>query len=230
MDAEMDQKQVSLRDLAEACAESQRSSTSQTRSAANAAPDACLELFRRAIKERDQEAWSLIYEQYRRIVFSWVSRNPVFYATGESAEYFAQDAFMRMWRHLTPEKYDRLTNMRSLMAYLKMCVNSTLIDFMRRQDQPTEELHESLPHPDNASTVERMDRGQLWQLVSSQVQNDKEWLVVRGLFVWGYKPNELSEKYDSVFRDVKEVYTIRENVMNRLRRDRRIRELFGAGD
>jgi hypothetical protein len=75
-----------------------------------------------------------------------------------------------------------------------------------------------------------LDREQLWQLVSSQVQNDQEWLVVRGLFVWGYKPNELSVKYDSVFRDVKEVYTIRENVMNRLRRDRKIREYFGTND
>ena len=132
MHAETDQKQVSLRDLADACAESQRSSASQARTAGNAASDPCLELFRRAIKERDQEAWSLIYEQSRRIVFSWVSRNPVFYATGESAEYFSQEAFMRMWRHLTAEKYDRLTDLRSLMSYLKMCVNSTIIDFMRR--------------------------------------------------------------------------------------------------
>ncbi len=230
MHAEISLEQLSLREVAAACAESQRSSTNQSRLVAQEAPNACLELFRRAIKERDQAAWDIIYEQYRRIVFSWVSRNPVFYSTGESAEYFAQDAFMRMWRHLTPEKFDRLNDLRSLMAYLKMCVNSTLIDFMRRQDQPTEELQETTPHAEEPSAVEQLDRAQLWQLVSGQVQNDKEWLVVRGLFVWGYKPNELSTKYDSVFRDVKEVYTIRENVMNRLRRNRAIREYFGTND
>lgn len=225
MHADTNLEQMSLTDLADACAASQtRSSQGQP----NSATDACRELFRRAIKLRNQQAWDCIYEQYRRIVFSWISRNPVFYDTGESAEYFAQEAFMRLWRHLTPEKFDALTDLRMLMAYLKMCVNSTLVDFMRRQDQPTEELNETIPHPETTSTVERLDREQLWQLVSGQVQNDKEWLVLRGLFVWGYKPNELCTKYDSVFKDVREVYTIRENVMNRLRRDHKIKEYFGA--
>ncbi len=247
MDNETSLRQMSVKAVAEACAENRgqprvkqaQAQEGQPRGAlrapAQSSPvghesEACLELFRRAIKERDEEAWNFIMAQYSRIVFSWVSRNPSYYLTGESVEDFAQDAFLRMWRHLTPDKFDNLSELRSLLAYLKMCVNSAIVDFMRRQNEPTEELQETMPGPEDTSAAENLDRAQLWQMVAGLVQNDKEWLVVRGLFVWGYKPNELCTKYDTVFRDVKEVYSIRENVMNRLRRDRAMRAYFGSDE
>jgi DNA-directed RNA polymerase specialized sigma24 family protein len=224
MQADRDLRSLSLEQLADACTEDHRRTTTDA-----GAPNPCLELFRRAIKEKDEQAWAVVISQYRRIVLSWVGRNSLYYSTGEQAEFFAQDAFIRMWQHLTAEKYDQLNDLRSLMGYLKMCVNSALVDYMRRQDQPEEELAESLPQPDTAASFSQVDREQVWQLIAGLIHGDKEWLVVRGLFVWGFKPNELYTRYHTLFRDVKEVYTIRENVMNRLRRDRNLKEYFDMG-
>ena len=222
MHRNVDVRSLSLTDLADACAEDSRRSATPT----TAAYSTCLELFRRAIQEHDQQAWDLAFQQYRRIIISWVSRNPSFYATGEEADFFAHEAFARMWEYLTPEKFDRLSDLRSLLSYLKMCVNSTLVDYIRRLDKPEEELSETIPHPQETG-MEAADRERLWRMIEAQLHDDKEWLVVRGLFVLSYKPGELYSHYRSIFRDVREIYTIRENVLNRLRRDHNLKEFLG---
>jgi hypothetical protein len=224
MHANLDVRSLNLTDLAHACAEESRRASTPSASPVNS----CFELFRRAIQERDEQAWALAYEQYRRIILSWVSRNTLFYATGEEAEFFAHEAFARMWEYLTAEKFVRLPNLRSLLSYLKMCVNSVLVDYMRRLERPAEELTESIPNPQE-NGMEQLDRERLWRIIDTQLHDDKEWLVVRGLFVWGFKPGELYSHYQTIFRDVKEIYTIRENVLNRLRRDHQVKAFMESG-
>ena len=38
---------------------------------------ACRELFRRAVRERDDDAWRALFAQYRPLVLAWVRRHPL---------------------------------------------------------------------------------------------------------------------------------------------------------
>jgi len=56
--------------------------------------------------------------------------------------------------------------------------------------------------------------------------NEKERRVVYGSFVLALKPRELYAQFRETFRDVKEVYRVKENVLARLRRDAELQEFL----
>jgi hypothetical protein len=64
---------------------------------------------------------------------------------------------------------------------------------------------------------------ELWQEISARLQNEKERKVMYGSFVLALKPRELYAQFRETFRDVKEVYRVKENVIARLRRDTNFR-------
>ena len=63
--------QLTVNELARSCAEETNKFLRQ--SASN--DRFCLELFRRAIIQRDQDAWACIYQQYAPLVLTWVNQH-----------------------------------------------------------------------------------------------------------------------------------------------------------
>jgi len=191
------------------------------------------ELFRRAIVERDERAWHLLYAQYDALVAGWVQRHPLLSASGEDASYFVNRAFERMWLALSPEKFARFDDLKSVLRYLQMCVHSVIVDHVRREDRDIDEIQEETRSSDGdavESTLEsqvfdRMVNEQFWQLVHTRLRDDREWLVIYGSFVLGLKPREMLGQYDHLFNDVSEVYRVKQNVLTRLRRDRQMVQL-----
>jgi len=198
-------------------------------------PRYCFELFRRAILHRDERAWERVYAQYRPQVARWVQRHSAFPSTGEEAQYFVNRAFEKMWLALTPDRFDRFSNLKSLLRYLQMCVHSTILDVVRRSecpvlDTPVEILaadRNSDAPPVEQSVLERLQRQAFWREVESRLRSDQERHIVYGSFVLALKPSELYEQYPSTFRDVNHVYRVKENLLARLRRDGALEELFG---
>jgi DNA-directed RNA polymerase specialized sigma24 family protein len=198
-------------------------------------PRYCFELFRRAMTERNQRAWELVYAQYSPQVAGWVKRHSAFASAGEEVQYLINRAFEKMWLAMTPEKFGRFPNLKSLLRYLQMCVHSAIIDSVRASEQAVAGIEEErleVEGPSNTPTVERaamnrVQRQQLWQEIGARLHNDKERKVVYGSFVLALKPRELYAQYDKLFGDVTEIYRIKENVLSRLRRDAELKKLFG---
>jgi DNA-directed RNA polymerase specialized sigma24 family protein len=196
-------------------------------------PQYCFELFRRAIVGRDQRAWELIYRQYHPLVTGWVKRHSAFSSSGEEAQYFLNRAFEKMWSALQPERFGQFPNLKSLLRYLQMCVNSVVYDHVRRAEVPQAELE---PHVVTASApaqdplaeqiLDQVQQEELWSAVSARLQDDKERLVVYGSFVLGLKPRELCAQYEGNFGDVREIYRVKENVLARLQRDTALKRMF----
>jgi hypothetical protein len=199
-------------------------------------PRYCYELFRRAAAERDGHAWELIYAQYQALVSRWVERHPMFSAADEDTQFFVNRAFEKMWAVLTPEKFERFPDFRGLMRYFQMCVHSTVIDYLRQKEETLrlEDTQEAVvPSEEPEAHVERSvlgrdHRRRFWQLVDSRLQNEKEKKLVYGIFVLDLKPRELEVEFRGVFRDIQEIYRIKENVMDRLRRDQELQRVLGA--
>ena len=106
----------------------------------------CLELFRRAIVKRDDEAWASIYQQYAPLVLTWVTQHQ------STALLLGQDgsaplvnaAFAKFAQALTPAKIGNFDSLAAILKYLKMCVHSVVSDEIRsRQARQYEETLET---------------------------------------------------------------------------------------
>jgi DNA-directed RNA polymerase specialized sigma24 family protein len=198
-------------------------------------PRFCFELFRRAILQRDELAWEFVYAQYRPLVTRWIERHPALSISGEEAQFFLNRTFEKMWRGLTPEKFATFDDLKSILRYFQMCAHSVVIDFLRRKEQKA--LQDSVDEADQVlvsgeTAVEEqltieLEKQKLWGWLDKQFNDEKERLAIYGIFVLGLKPNEVVGEYGRVFRDVKEVYRAKENVVARLRRSDEFKEMWG---
>jgi hypothetical protein len=116
-----------------------------------------------------------------------------------------------------------------------MCVHSVILDQVRVAEQSvvgiqTEDLaaesRASGPAVENQA-LDRMHRQELWDQINARLRNGKERRVVYGSFVLALKPRELYAQFRETFRDVNEVYRVKENVLARLRRDAELRKILG---
>jgi DNA-directed RNA polymerase specialized sigma24 family protein len=139
-----------------------------------------------------------------------------------------------MWGALGADRFGMFPNLKSLLRYLQMCVHSTVHDHARKaelasvierfEDFATEE---STTGPaDRGSMLDRVYREEFWAQISSRLRNEQEQRVLYGSFVLGLKPREINAQWPDAFRDVKEVYRVKQNVLERLGRDTALRGIL----
>ena len=75
-----------------------------------------------------------------------------------------------------------------------------------------------------------MEQGELWRQVGALLHDGKERRLVYGAFVLGLKPREIRDRWPRSFRDVDEVYLVKQNVLARLRRSDEMRKFLGGDD
>ncbi len=189
------------------------------------------ELFRRALVERNEAAWVQLYQHYGRLVEVWVQRNASFVRSGESSEFFVSAAFIRFWRAITPERFTQFPTLASLLNYLQRCTTCAIIDSVRSQSWsemvPEESsLGDRLPIqvPDEEA-IERVSRAEFWQYIGTLLNSEAERAVVVGCFVIGMKPGDIYDQRPDLFTNVREVYTVKRNVLARLGRSPELQRL-----
>ncbi|MGB1251139.1 MAG: RNA polymerase sigma factor [Candidatus Promineifilaceae bacterium] len=219
---------LQLNKLAENCAE--QSQRYRDLGADNADPRYCYELFRRAIVEGDESAWAHLYQTYESQVIRWARQCGNYHATGQDAEYFVSIIYTKFWRAMSPEHFvENLPALGSVLAYLKRCVQTTLIDYTRsrRRDQMLDELGElervqvdsADIRPIERKTGRDFDRKQLWQQIGTLLKSDQERIVMEEIFLLNKKANHIFTDHPSLFKDVNTVYRVKENLLKRLRRN-----------
>jgi DNA-directed RNA polymerase specialized sigma24 family protein len=179
--------------------------------------DYCLELFRRAIVGRSQEAWAAVYHQYVAIVHRWLG-------TGMDPVEATTAAFERFWRALDGEKFARFTSLSAVLAYLKMCARTVAIDHARTQQaQAAEQLPavvEAIAAHDDVEgdVLEQVDGETLWERIDASLQDERAARVLYLSYAVDLSPLEISAMYPGMFEDVKAVYKAKRNALDRLRR------------
>ena len=245
----MEVRQRALADLAAACRDAQET--------------CCLELFRRAVAERNHAAWEAVMTQYAGLVRAWVRRHPSSGALTphERDEDWVTAAFERFWSAIAPERFGQFGGLPQLLRYLKLCVHSALVDTVRaRAASMTVSLssnaasgvgrqrdgfadhaldpnraHGALhgaPHgvlvaDAEALAVDQLAASDLWQAIGRELVDDDERLIARLSFVLDLKPAEIHERHPNRFAAVADVYRIKRNLLERLRRSDAILSLAG---
>lgn len=209
-------------------------------------PKWCFEIWRRALQGRDEAAWAEVYEIYASFVrtnlHKHVNRRP---KIRFDEEFLLNGVFIRIYKYVTPAKFDNFENLSRLLAYLKMCCLTEVLEELRQhekaaQDLPfdvgvpeKEESHEINPAEllADPTTVEKeaislADREHFWQLIERHLKTPEEKIYVYARFVVELDPREIAEIYPQMFPDVNAVYRCDKNIKNRLRGDPELRRWF----
>ncbi|HWI60674.1 MAG TPA: hypothetical protein VNT75_02415 [Symbiobacteriaceae bacterium] len=199
------------------------------------ASDQDLQALYRALTERDPDSWEGVWIIWRPRVCGWVRRHPQFRYTGEEVDYFVNRAFEKLWRAVDSQKLAQFASPAQLIQYFKLCVHSVILDELRggRAENATvaataEEMAEL---PSTAPGVEetaltRVRRDQLWSTVNGHVRTEEERVLVTAGMLRGLPPREIAYRYPGLFGSVADVYRIKRNLMERLSRDKRLREFL----
>lgn len=227
---ETERKSMAVEDLARRCA--QETDLYFTRQDYDSSY--CFELFRRAIQNKDERALELIIAQYQPLVARWVdrwmSKHPDLTSFNEEAQDFVAQAFERFWVSFTPAKFNKSPNLAAVLRYLQMCVNGAITDAWRklRRIALEQELGEEEREPAELqpSPEDLLERDEFWLLVRKKSRDPKEYIVVYASFYLGLSPREILAEYPDEFRDIKEIYQCKANILDRLGRDEEFRK-FG---
>src|SRR5947207_2361211 len=185
-------------------------------------------LFRRAIVERDEQAWTGLYELYNNLVHSWIARRASDLSS-ETHEALVNEVFAKFYRSLGPEKFERFSDIIPLLAYFKLCARSVVADYRRQRqawlrEEPLEFISQEPVVDDFAETIaDHLAAQEVWAVVSREVTAQEERLIVVMVCGQGMSPRELQQHYPHVYGSVEDIYRIKRNIMERLRRNRRLR-------
>src|SRR5260370_1121646 len=118
----------------------------------------------------------------------------------------------------------------ALLKYLKLCVHSVLMDDVRaRRAVPVNSLEE-VPEtvPATATTAEQRVVGklaseQLWATIAAELQDEAEQVVAYLSFARELKPSEIFGRHPRLYASVADVYRIKRNLIEPLRRSPQVR-------
>lgn len=228
MSEEINLQQMSVDDLAQRCAQE----TDLFFGHHDSDSSFCFELFRRAIGNNDERALAVVIVQYQPLVARWVDRwmgkHPDFPLVNHEVQDFIAQAFERFWMSFTPAKFEKSRNIAEILKYLQMCVHGAITDAWRKlrhlqleQELGDEEQEFSEPAP---TPEDLLQKDEFWQLVKKKSKDPREYTVIYASFSLALSPREILAEYPSVFRDVKEIYQYKANLLERLGRDEEFRE------
>jgi DNA-directed RNA polymerase specialized sigma24 family protein len=187
------------------------------------------ELFRHAIVERSEDAWAEIYMRYRPMLVGWVVHQATYNGNTQQAADIADEAFARAWRALTSERFAAFPTIAALLAYLRACVLSTLIDQQRAQVSH-DRIARLVQSADLVAAPEQIveatfDRETLWRTVASLLMTPAERTVLLGSFVLNLPPRTIQAQHPELFPNVAAVYNTKRNLLARLQRSPELQRL-----
>jgi DNA-directed RNA polymerase specialized sigma24 family protein len=189
------------------------------------------ELFRKAIVDGDEIAWAEGVTRYRGLLVSWARRCAASAAIGEPGDNIADYAFSRAWAALSPERFEQFPNLASVLAYLRTCVSSAVIDCARSQ-RSAERLAQTIEVSEVATpeqiSLAQADRRELWEIVNRIVHTEQERVILTESCVYGQPPRAILSLYPQLFANIAEIYSIKRNLFERLKRCNALQEIYLA--
>jgi DNA-directed RNA polymerase specialized sigma24 family protein len=190
----------------------------------------CYEIFRRAICERDGDAWSVLFETYAGLTRGWLLRHPARAAVREDDDFLLNGLFERFLRAVSPERFAQFPTLANLLNYLKLCAHSVIVDEVRRREQASVEsadrLLEELGEEPGAESSElaNVEARDLWDKINQALADEAERRVIYLRLALGLAPREVQRRAPERFATVGDVYRVYRNALDRLRRAPEIRK------
>ena len=186
------------------------------------------ELFRRAILQRDEEAWATIHARYRSLLIGWAYRSSARALAGEYSDDIADQALARAWAALSPERFAEFPTLAKLLSYLRACVATTAIDNARAWasgERALDTLEVGGAATPEQIVLAEIDREALWRKLMAFAATPAERAVLIESLGYGLPPRAIHERHPQLFANVAAVYAAKRNLFARLQRSRELLRL-----
>ncbi|MGH2354907.1 MAG: RNA polymerase sigma factor [Chloroflexota bacterium] len=211
---------LGVADLARACqAEAGRSRAEATRDGR-----CSLELFRRAICERDERAWEALFTVYGGLVRAWIRRIPSPAPVQDEADALVAQVFGRFWLAVGPERLADFPTGAAVLKYLKLCAHSVVMDEVRARRASRQEALETIAVSEEPTTesetavIGHTAAQELWETIAGVIQDEAERRVAYLSLVLDLRPREIQAHEPQRYPAVADVYRHKRNALDRLRR------------
>jgi hypothetical protein len=186
-------------------------------------------LFRRAIVERDEEAWAEAATRYRRLLLSWARDTCVRMVVNECYEDIADHALARAWMALSPARFANFPSLGAVLAYLRTCVTAAVVDIARAEtarERMLGKLEVGGAVSPEEIVLDDIERAELWRLVGGLIAGDQERIIVVESFMYDLPPRAILARHPQSFVDIDAVYATKRNLLARLKGNHALREMF----
>jgi hypothetical protein len=181
----------------------------------------CLEILRRAIVQRVDQAWSMVQRCFSEVVRIWVrshSSSDIALLRDTEENYIAQ-TFSRFWYAVRDQRLE-FTTLNGALSYLHATLNGIIMDTVRVHFRSAEVPLPEPGFPGEPFADDPQDGHLLWETIQSLLPDETERRVAYLLYYCGFKPREIARRFPGEFSDVKEIYHLNQNIIDRLRRNR----------
>jgi hypothetical protein len=190
-----------------------------------------LDLLRCAVVEQTDEAWSALQHCFSETIRRWISSHPYqdVALLRDSEENYIAQTFSRFWCAVHTQHLE-FTTVYAALCYLRATLNGLLTDTLRCHLRlRTREVSLSEPGSYQEPSVEdSMDAQSNWKSIEPLLCDEREKRLAYLLYYCGLKPRDIVVRCSQEFDDVKEIYRLNHNIIERLRRNReRLRLLLG---
>jgi hypothetical protein len=186
------------------------------------------ELFRRAIAERDGDAWGEIALRYHSLLVAWARRCLARMPVGEPCEDIADQALARAWMALASAETCGFPTLAAALGYLRTCVSAVVIDMARAQTARARlQLQLDVERTTNPEqeVLADLQLAEVWRVASRVVGSEQERVVLYDSVVLGLASREILARHPRLFDSIEAVYRAKRNLFSRLQRDAELRRL-----
>jgi hypothetical protein len=180
-----------------------------------------LELFHRALMQRDALAWEIIQQRFKEVVFRWMLGHPLrkVACRYDSEENYVAQAFARFWQATAGNQEIRFRTLAAVLRYLRASLHGAILDTLRAYSRPQE-----VPLPEPGEPGEPLAKDQdvspeLWEVILSLISDKRQQRVAYLLFHCHLKPREIIQFCPEEFSNIQEIYRLRRTIVERLLRN-----------
>lgn len=190
----------------------------------------CLEIFRRALVLKEEQAWETLTQRFRATILGWLhvhSYREVAYRLHSEEDYVAL-TIERLWTVTVHNQSLEFQTLAGALKFMRACLNSVIIDGLRRQGREA-----VLPETGILDLVAPVtDEGkEFWEAIKSMVPDQREQRLAYLLFYCNLKPRQVVEFCPDEFSDTQQIFPMKRNILDRLKNNKgRLRWLLGDED
>jgi hypothetical protein len=177
-----------------------------------------LELLRRAIVQEDQEAWAEVQQCFNGLVRRWLRRHPKSDVARrlESEENYVAQTFERFWQATASTRHVEFMTLAATLQYLRASLNGVILDTLRAYVRPREVVLPDAGEAGELKAEDASDRSEVWEALQAMLSDEREKRLAYLLFHCGLKPREIMRFCPQEWSDIREIYRLRRNIMERL--------------
>ncbi len=177
----------------------------------------CVALFRRAVLQRDQQAWEAVQQCFTETVRGWLHRHPkreIASGPGSEEQYVAQ-VFARCWQAVDDRQVEVQT-VADVLRYVRVYVNVVLLDALRASAQPGMMPWPQASNGEEPGAAGRHESGEAWDMLRALLPDPREQRLAYLLFHCGLLPREIVRACPEEWSSEQEIHRLRHLILERL--------------